>query len=61
VVVTEEEVGLVVVEGWSSRKEHSPRRVGVCEKRVLALYMLVKRGRREEGRRTEGKNKVEWG
>jgi hypothetical protein len=23
--------------------------------------MLVKRGRREEGRRTEGKNKAEWG
>jgi hypothetical protein len=58
VAVTEEEVGLVV-EGWSSRKEHGSRRVGVCEERVLALYMLVNRGRREEGR-TEGKNKAEW-
>jgi hypothetical protein len=41
VVVTEEEVALVVVEGWSSRKEHGPRRVGICEEKVLASYITA--------------------
>jgi hypothetical protein len=56
-VVTEEEVALEVVEGRSSRKEHGPQRAGVCEGRVLASYTLVKRDRRGEGRRTEGRSK----
>jgi hypothetical protein len=43
VVVTEEEMVLKVV-------EHGPRRVRVCEERVLALYMVVKRARRGEGK-----------
>ncbi|KAJ7429862.1 hypothetical protein B0H11DRAFT_2400460, partial [Mycena galericulata] len=37
-VVTEEEVAL---EGRSSRKDHDPRQVGICEQRVLASCMLV--------------------
>jgi hypothetical protein len=52
-VVTEEEVTLEVMEGRSSRKEHGSRRVRVCEERMLPSYMLVKRYRRGEGRRTE--------
>jgi hypothetical protein len=54
VVVTEEEVGLVVVEGWSSRKEHGPRRIGVCEERVLALYTGKQRPKRR-GKKNRGK------
>jgi hypothetical protein len=50
VVVTEEAVALEVV-------DHGPRRGGVCEERMLALYMLVKRDRRGEGtaRRRRGR------
>jgi hypothetical protein len=53
VVVTEEEVALEV--------EHGPRRVRVCEERVLASCLLGNRDRRGEGRGTEGKSKAERG
>ncbi|KAJ7679671.1 hypothetical protein B0H17DRAFT_1139090 [Mycena rosella] len=62
VVVTEEELALVVVEGQSSRKEHGPLRVGVCEERVLASCILVKRDQGEEREREQRKgSRQSWG
>jgi hypothetical protein len=60
-VMTKEEVALEVMEGRSSRKEHAPRRVGLCEERVLASYMLVKRTKRRRkknrGKEQEGRTR----
>ncbi|KAJ6528678.1 hypothetical protein DFH09DRAFT_1094369 [Mycena vulgaris] len=58
VVAMEEE--LQAVESRSPRKEHGPQLMGVCEDRVLGSHILVKRDRRGEGRRTEGKNSGGW-
>ncbi|KAJ7444698.1 hypothetical protein FB451DRAFT_1189492 [Mycena latifolia] len=54
-----EEVALRVAEGRSSRKEHGPRQVGICEQRVLASCMLGRRDRR--GKKSGGTEQAEWG
>ncbi|KAJ7459382.1 hypothetical protein FB451DRAFT_1182410 [Mycena latifolia] len=59
VVVTEEEVALVVVEGRSSRKEHGQRRVGVCEERVETEEKREEE-QRERTRQSGGRWMEEW-
>jgi hypothetical protein len=60
VVATEDDTALEVMEGWSSRKEHGSRRVGVWREGVSVIHAGQERPKRR-GKENGGKGIAEYG